>query len=108
MNSYYYRLQWGGLSKEPFSSQCQRAQKAVDSCSSEDVRLWYQNLLDILKTERYARVRLKDGSNLDVQRIAYTNAYASFFDCFNTDQLIDLSVRPALIDKLEFTIKYSH
>lgn len=96
------------MSKDSFDNQCQRAQKVVDSCSSEDVRLWYQNLLDILKTKRYARVRLKDGSSLDVQRIAYTNAYASFFDCFNTDHLIDLSVRPALIEKLEFTIKYSH
>lgn len=96
------------MSNESFDSQCQRAQKAVDSCTSEDVRLWYQNLLDILKMKRYARVRLKDGRNLDVGRIAYTYSYASFFDCFNTDHLIDLSVRPALIEQLEFTIKYSH
>lgn len=106
--SNYYRIFHRGLSNESFDNQCQRAQKAVDRCSSEDVRLWYQNLLDILKTKRYARVRLKDGSSLDVQRIAYTNAYASFFDCFNTDHLIDLSVYPEVIEKLEFTIKYSH
>lgn len=106
MISNYYSY-WR-LSNEPFESQCYRAQEAIDRCSSEDVLLWYQKLLDILKTKRYARVRLKDGSSLDVQRVAYTNAYASFFDCFNTDHLIDLSVFPVMIDKLEFTIKYSH
>lgn len=102
-NHYWRSFHWG-LSNEPFSSQCQRAQNAVDRCSSQEVRLWYQNLLDILKTKRYARVSLKDGRSLDVERIAYTYSYASFFDCLALEHLIDLSVIPAMIDKLEFTL----
>lgn len=105
--SNYYRI-FHRLSNEPFSSQCRRAQEAVDRISSEDVRLWYQNLLDILKAKGYARVRLKDGSSLDVGRVAYTYSYASFFDCLAMKRLIDLSVFPAVIDKLECTINYSH
>ena len=109
MISNYYSY-WR-LSNEPFDSQCQRAQEAidrfsteVDRFSSEEVRLWYQNLLDILKTKNCARIRLEDGRSLDVQRIAYTNKYLSFFDCLSVKHLIDFSTLPEVIDKLEFTL----
>lgn len=115
MKSNYYRLFHWGLANESFDSQCSRAQEAVDrfssevnGYSSEEVRLWYQNLLDILKDKKYARIRLEDGRSLDVQRIAYTNKCLSFFDCLQVKHLIDFSTLPEVIDKLEFTIDYSH
>lgn len=113
--NYYYRLFHLGLSKESFDTQCQRAQEAVDRFStevdrfsSEEIRLWYQNLLDILKTKKYARIRLEDGRSLDVGKVAYTNKCLSFFDCLSVKHLIDFSILPEVIDKVEFTIDYSH
>lgn len=101
---FYYKRWYDGLMTEPFDSQCNRAQDAINNCFSEDIRNWIQVLLNILIEKGYARVILKDGSLLDVSKIAYTCRYTSFFDIFNNSNLIDLSILPVKITELEYSI----
>lgn len=97
----YYKRWYDGLMTEPFDSQRNRAQDAINDCFSEDIRNWFQVLLNILIKKGYARVTLKDSSLLDVSKIAYTSIYASFFDIFNSN-LIDFSILPVEITELEY------
>lgn len=103
---FYYKRWYAGLMTEPFDSQCNRAQDAINNCFSEDIRNWLQVLLNILIEKGYARVTLKDSSLLDVSKIAYTCRYASFFDIFDlfNSNLIDLSILPVEITELEYSM----
>jgi hypothetical protein len=108
----------------------QRAQDAINSYNKNDgTKIWFQELLDILKKEKYARIQLytKYPFNLeetshkedfvdfvDVERISHTNEYASFFDIYNHDYLINFDFRPIEIEKLDYRLthfyykKYHH
>ena len=97
-NDSYYRRWYNDC----FDNQYKRAQKAIDDCSSEDIRSWFKLLLNILKEKKFARVVLKNDKLLDVVKIAYTHRYASFFDIFNISHLINFSIFPLEINEPEF------
>lgn len=99
--SYQYRQ-----SNDTFENQVERAQKAVDGCP-EEYKIWCQTLLDILKQCRFATVVSKTGVSIDVQRIAYTNTWASFFDVFNQIRKFDISILPVEAEELGINRKYS-
>jgi len=108
----------------------QRAQNAINTHSKADgSKIWFQELLDILKKEKYARIQmytkypfnLEEASHkedfvdfVDVERISHTNEYASFFDIYNHDYLINFDFRPIEIEKLDYRLtnfyykKYHH
>lgn len=99
--SYHYRQ-----SNDPFENQVERAQKAVDECP-EEYKIWCQTLLDILKQCRFATVVSKTGVSIDVQRIAYTNMWASFFDVYNQLHRFDPNILPTEAEELGINRKYS-
>jgi len=98
----------------------QRAQNAIDTHSKSDgSKIWFQELLDILKQEKYARIQMytKYPFNLveasykqdfvdfvDIQRISHTNDFASFFDIYNHEYLINFDFKPIEINKLEYKL----
>jgi hypothetical protein len=91
---------------DTFENQIERAQRAVDECS-EEYKIWCQTLLDILKQCRFATVVSKTGVSIDVQRIAYTDTWASFFDVFNQIYKFDISILPVETEELGINRKYS-
>ena len=88
-----------------FEDQVINAQKAVDDCN-EDYKLWCQALLDILKQCRFATIVSKTGIPIDVQRIAYTNTWASFFDVYNQLHRFDPNVLPVEVEELGINRSY--
>lgn len=101
LRKYYYLK-----ANDTFENQIERAQKAVDKCSKE-YKIWCQTLLDILKQCRFATVVSKTGVSIDVQRIAYTDMWASFFDVFNQIYKFDISILPIETKELDINHKYS-
>ena len=93
-------------SNDTFENQVERAQKAVDGCP-EEYKEWCQALLDILKQCRFATIVSKTGIPIDVQRIAYTNTWSSFFDVFNQIHRFDISILPVEAEELGINRKYS-
>jgi len=93
------------------------AQNAINIYSGS--KTWFQKLLDILKDGKYARIKLYTKSNfnydeydrkeeftdfVNVETIAYTDIYASFFDIFNHEYMVDFDFEPIAIDKLEYML----
>ena len=93
-------------SNNPFENQVERAQRTVDECN-EEYKEWCQALLDILKQCRFATIVSKTGIPIDVQRIAYTNAWASFFDVYNQLHRFDPNVLPVEAEELGINRQYS-
>ena len=89
-----------------FKDQVINAQKAVDDCN-EEYKAWFQVLLDILKQHKFATIVSKTGIYIDVQRIAYTNTWASFFDVYNTRYLFDTNILPTEAEELGINRSYS-
>lgn len=98
-----------------------RAQKAIDDYKSKisGSKEWFQKLLDILKQEKGARIQLYTKTAftydeydhkeefvdfIDVERISHTYDFASFFDIFNHENMIDFDFEPIEIDKLEYKL----
>lgn len=98
--SYHY-----SRSNDTFENQVERAQKAVDECN-EEYKEWCQALLDILKQCRFATIVSKTGIPIDVQRIAYTNQWASFFDVYNQLHRFDPNVLPVEAEELGINRSY--
>ena len=48
---------------------------------------YFNKVIDILEAGKYARVKLTDstyeGAIIDIERVAFTNRFASFFDISN-------------------------
>jgi hypothetical protein len=99
-----------------------RAQKAIDNYKSKigGTKIWFQQLLEILKKEKYARIQLYtkpaftyDEADhkedfvdfVDVSKIADTHDYASFFDIFNHEYMINFDFVPVEINKLEYSLR---
>ena len=98
-----------------------RAQSAINNYRSKiggDSK-WFQKILDILKKEKYVRIKLytryaftyddwdhkEDFTDyVDISKIANTNEFASFFDIFNHEDMIDFDFEPIEIDKLEYKL----
>ena len=103
-----------------------RAQNAIDNYKSKigGSKNYFQKILDILKDGKYVRIQLYtkysfnydeyDKRNefvdfVDIQAIANTDSYASFFDIFNHEYMIDFDFEPIHIDKLEYKLtKFYH
>ena len=101
LRSYNYQK-----ANDTLENQIERAQKAVDECS-EEYKIWCQTLLDILKRCRFATVVSKTGVAIDVQRIAYTDTWASFFDVYNQLHRFEPSVLPVEAEELGINRSYS-
>lgn len=97
------------------------AQNAVKNYKSKigGSKEWFQKVLDILKNGKYARVQLYtkypftyDEYNkkdefvefVDIQAVANTDSYASFFDIFNHEYLINFNFEPVAVEKLEYRL----
>ena len=93
---------------DPFENQVERAQNAVNNLTDEYQQIWFQKFLDILKVMHFARVTLKSGANMDVQRIAHTNTFASFFDIYNIKHCLDFSIEPVEIEEMSIKNTYSN
>lgn len=102
----YLRQYHSQKANDTFENQIERAQRTVDECS-EEYKIWCQTLLDILKQCRFATVVSKTGVAIDVQRIAYTDTWASFFDVFNQIYKFDMSILPVEAEELGINRKYS-
>ena len=102
--SYFNRYNYS----DPFENQVERAQKAVNDLTDENQQIWFQKFLDILKVMHFARVTLKSGANMDVQRIAHTNTFASFFDIYNIKYHLDFSIEPVEIEEMCIKNTYSN
>lgn len=102
------RIRWT-RGYDPFENQVKRAENAIDKLQTPE-KEWFTELLNILKNEQYARIVGKNGKELDVQRIAYTYAYASFFDVINKIYLYDINIKPIVIKELNKTLNefYGH
>lgn len=103
-----------------------RAQNAINNYKSKigGSKNYFQKILDILKDGKYVRIQLYtkypfnydeyDKRNefvdfVDIQAIANTRDYASFFDIFNNEYMIDFDFEPIPIDKLEYKLtKFYH
>lgn len=103
-----------------------KAQNVIDNYKSKigGTRKWFQKVLNILKSNKYVRIKLYTKSSfnydeydrkeeftdfVDIEAIAYTNDYASFFDIFNHEYMIDFDFEPISIDKLEYKLtKFYH
>lgn len=92
----------------PFENQVERAQNAVNNLTDEEQQIWFQKFLDILKVMHFARITLKSGANMDVQRIAHTNTFASFFDIYNIKHCLDFSIEPVEIEEMSIKNTYSN
>ena len=93
---------------DSFENQVERAQNAVNNLTDECQQIWFQKFLDILKVMHFARVTLKSGANMDVQRIAHTNTFASFFDIYNIKHCLDFSIEPVEIEEMSIKNTYSN
>ena len=93
----YLRKYYQQKANDTLENQIERAQRAVDNCP-EEYKEWCQALLDILKQCRFATI---------VQRIAYTSAWASFFDVFNLIHKFDTSILPVEAEELGIKRQYS-
>ena len=84
-----------------FDEQIENAQNAIDVYATDSNRLWLQELLDILKQEKYATIHYITGDLCDVQRIAHTYDFASFFDVFNHIINFDTEIMPIVTTELK-------
>lgn len=101
---YYNRYNF----PDPFENQVDRAQKAVNDLTDENQQIWFQKILDILKVKHFVRITLKSGYSLDVQKIAHTNTFASFFDIYNIKHYLDFSIKPVEIEEMCVKNTYSN
>ena len=99
-------IRYYNQANDTFENQVERAQRAINTYK-EEYKQWFQLLLDILKQHRFATIVSKTGISIDVQRIAYTNTWASFFDVFNQIHKFDISIFPVETEELGINRSYS-
>lgn len=92
------------IPEDSFESQIRRAEISLDLIESKEIRAWLSCILDILKKGKYARVQMLSGKYVDVSKIAFTNAFASFFDVYNHIEMFNISIQPDLVEELKHTI----
>ena len=92
------------IPEDSFESQIRRAEISLDLIESKEIRAWLSCILDILKKDKYARVQMLSGKYVDVSKIAFTNAFASFFDVYNHIEMFNISIQPVLVEELKHTL----
>jgi len=97
----YFRHYWA-----PFDERVKDANNAVNQLEGYQ-KQWFRRLLDLLISWHYVRIWKKNNAPLDVQAIADTGNYLSFFDVYNHIHYmkINYSRFPEPIQELEFPIK---
>lgn len=94
--------------EDSIESQIKRAQHALDLIKDEEIKSWLSLILETLKNGKYVRVKEVQGNFVDVSAIAFTQAYASFFDVYNHIDLFNTSTEPIIIDELRYVLKCSN
>lgn len=97
-----------------FDEMVNAAQKAIDKlpdCKLSKTNItekqkWLQDILNILKNKKYARIKHINGNYIDISKIANTYAYASFFDIYNSINLFDIQSSPVQIEELKYPLLY--
>lgn len=72
------------------------AEKRPLTCEKE--KEWLQKLLDILKERNYATIQADNGKPVDVEAIAHTYTYASFFDVINHINVFNFEIDPVVTE----------
>lgn len=93
------------IPEESIELQIDRAEGAIRRIENEEVKAWLSCILDVLKMCDYVRVKELSGDLVDVEAIAYTYGFASFFDVYNHIELFDTSIQPLYIEELQYTLK---
>jgi len=90
---------------DTLETQIERAENAINRIESNETRVWLLDILNALKTRKYARIWTKSKRLIDVSAVAYTDEYASFFDVYNHIEEFDATIKPVMIEKLEYRLK---
>ena len=91
--------------EDSFDSQINRAENAINRIESNEARVWLSDILNALKTHKYARIWTKSKHLIDVSAVAYTYEYASFFDVYNHIEKFDTTIKPVMVEKLEYRLR---
>ena len=94
-----------GVPEDSFESQIKRAEMAINRIESDEMRVWLSCILNALKMGKYARIQTISGDFIDVEAIAFTHAFASFFDVYNHREKFNTSIRPVLVEEIQYTLK---
>lgn len=94
--------------EDSFDSQIKRAENAINRIESNEVRVWLSDILNALKTHKYARIQTVSEHFIDVSAIAYTYEYASFFDVYNHIEKFDTTIKPVTIEELQYRLKMNY
>ena len=98
--SNYYRFP-----EETFESQIKRAESAINQIESDEMRVWLSCILNTLKMGKYARIQTISGDFIDVEAIAFTHAFCSFFDVYNHIEKFNTSIQPVLVEELQYNYR---
>ena len=98
--SNYYRFP-----EETFESQIKRAESAINRIESDEMRVWSSCILNALKMGKYARIQTISGDFIDVEAIAFTHAFCSFFDVYNHIEKFNTSIQPVLVEELQYNYR---
>ena len=91
--------------EDSFESQIKRAEKAINRIESDEMRVWSSCILNALKMGKYARIQTISGDFIDVEAIAFTHAFCSFFDVYNHIEKFNTSIQPVLVEEIQYTLK---
>ena len=92
------------IPEDSFESQIRRAEASLDLIESKEIKAWLTCILEILKKGKYARVQMLTGKCVDVSKIAFTIAFASFFDVYNHIEMFNISIQPIMVEELKYTL----
>lgn len=93
------------IPRDSFESQIKRAERAINRIESDEMRVWSSCILNALKMGKYARIQTISGDFIDVEAIAFTHAFASFFDVYNHREKFNTSIQPVLVEEIQYTLK---
>ena len=91
--------------EDSFESQIKRAERAINRIESDEMRVWLSFILNALKMGKYARIQTISGDFIDVEAIAFTHAFCSFFDVYNHIEKFNTSIQPVLVEEIQYTLK---
>ena len=91
--------------EDSFESQIKRAERAINRIESDGMRVWLSCILNALKMGKYARIQTISGDFIDVEAIAFTHAFASFFDVYNHREKFNTSIQPVLVEELQYNYR---
>ena len=91
--------------EDSFESQIKRAESAINQIESDKMRVWLSCILNALKMGKYARIQTISGDFIDVEAIAFTHAFCSFFDVYNHIEKFNTSIQPVLVEELQYNYR---